>query len=71
MTNSTSTPAPTFAEWSLHSGYAVATDEVCDSFVLLPGMALWNPTLLAVLYFVTLIYLFIGISGVAVLRAAS
>merc|ERR1712216_913127 len=49
----------------LYNGYIVATGDVCTSWVILNGMELWHPVLLAVLYAVALIYLFLGIAIIA------
>ena len=37
----------------------------CDSYILLPGISLLNKNMLAVFYFLTLMYLFLGISIIA------
>lgn len=37
-------------------------EEFCHSFILLPGFALQNNSWLAVVYFITLVYIFVGVS---------
>jgi hypothetical protein len=34
----------------------------CNSFILVPGISIMSKTFLAILYFIFLIYLFLGIS---------
>lgn len=40
-------------------------EQRCESYLLLPGMTIMDPTLMAVVYFIFLMYLFLGISIIA------
>ena len=49
-----------------YNGYIIATaNGVCESWVLLPGMSLYHPALLTIVYSIALLYCFIGVSAAA------